>query len=134
VAVFHAGEIATEQAGAPLDVALGQSALAPVAPDDVADVDLWFLFWHQLGPLTPKTARILRSRHSLRKRILARENRRRKHGSAQVDRQKFSLGHFLDGVADSFAARGGADAPVAWVISASSCANTFVPFYRSTSK
>jgi hypothetical protein len=46
VAVFHARQIAAEQSGAALDVALGKSPLAAVGFDDFADVYLWFLFRH----------------------------------------------------------------------------------------
>jgi len=46
VAVFDAREVAAEEAGAALDVALGKAALAAVGFDDFADVDLWFLFRH----------------------------------------------------------------------------------------
>src|SRR4029077_4353223 len=44
VAVFHAGKIAAQQARAALDVALRQSAVAPVGSDHFTDVDLGFLF------------------------------------------------------------------------------------------
>ena len=46
VTVFDAREVAAEEAGAALDVALGKAALAAVGFDDFADVDLWFLFRH----------------------------------------------------------------------------------------
>src|SRR6266436_7333291 len=52
VPVLHAREIAAQQAGAALDVALRQSALAAVGFDDFADVYAWLFFWHVDDPLT----------------------------------------------------------------------------------
>src|SRR5271157_3615694 len=46
VAVLDAGEIATQQTGAALDVSLRQATLAAVSFYHFTNVDLWFLFWH----------------------------------------------------------------------------------------
>ena len=44
--ILNAGEIATQQAGAPLDVALRQATLSAVAPDHFADIYLGFFLRH----------------------------------------------------------------------------------------
>jgi hypothetical protein len=46
VAVLYTRKVAAQQAGAALDVALRQPPLAPIGFDDLADIDLWFLFRH----------------------------------------------------------------------------------------
>src|SRR5467141_5037496 len=50
VAVLDARKVATQKAGAALDVALRQSALAAIALDDFTDVYTRFFFWHGLLP------------------------------------------------------------------------------------
>ena len=51
VAILDAREIAADQAGAALDVALGKASLAAIGFDDFADVHLWFLFRHGFLPM-----------------------------------------------------------------------------------
>src|ERR1700730_2767482 len=48
VAVLDARKVATQEAGAALDVALRQAALAAIALDDFTDVYTRFFFWHCL--------------------------------------------------------------------------------------
>jgi hypothetical protein len=52
MAVFHAREVATEQAGAAFDIALGKSPVGAIGLDHFTDIYLWFLFGHGIYPLT----------------------------------------------------------------------------------
>src|SRR3984893_105795 len=51
MAVLHAREVAAQQTGAALDVALRQPTLAAVGFDDFADVHARLFFWHVEDPL-----------------------------------------------------------------------------------
>ena len=68
VAVFHAREVAAQQARAAFDIALRQSPLAAIRANHFSDIYFWFFFWHVVP--TSWIAGILRSRLSARKRIL----------------------------------------------------------------
>jgi hypothetical protein len=46
VTVFHAGEVATQQARSPFDITLRKTPLAAVTPNDFANIHFWLFFWH----------------------------------------------------------------------------------------
>src|SRR2546426_11438471 len=47
MAVFHAGQIAAQQPGPPLDVSLRKPPLAALAGNHLTDVYFWFFFRHR---------------------------------------------------------------------------------------